>query len=55
MHEVPYEYVLLGLLQKLPGYTVALLEAEPAQRVERWLIFLNEEAKWIRSQQAASR
>lgn len=42
---MPPEFVLLDLLRQLPGYTRETLEREPAQLVERWLIYLSEEAK----------
>jgi len=44
--------VLYQVLQKLPGYTRATLEAEEAGLVQRWLIAMDEEAK---EQAAAAR
>jgi hypothetical protein len=32
------------MLQKFPGYTAAELLAEPAQRIERWLMLASAEA-----------
>lgn len=40
------------LLQKLPGYTLRTLQEEPAQKVERWLICLQEEAAEQRRERA---
>jgi hypothetical protein len=42
---------LLNLLRELPGYTRRELEAEPAQLLERWMIYLGEEAKARKKQQ----
>jgi hypothetical protein len=36
--------VLYTLLQKLPGYTRATLEAEDAELVDEWLLILAQEA-----------
>ena len=51
----PDEILLYMLLQKLPGYTRELLEEEPAQLVERWLICLQEEGKEAKRQAEKSK
>lgn len=52
---MPYEFSLLNLLRQLPGYTRETLEAEPAALVQRWILYLNEEAKLQRANDAAAK
>jgi hypothetical protein len=41
----PEELTEYKLLTALPGYTLALLEAEPAHKVQRWLMIMDEIAR----------
>ncbi len=45
LRRVPEEIVDFMLLRKLPGYTLRELEAEKAETVVRWLIYMEEEAQ----------
>ncbi len=45
MEQLPEEITDYLLLQKLPGYTRASLNLEPAWVVRRWLILMDEEGK----------
>ena len=45
LSRVPEEITDLILLRKLPGYTLEALNAEKAETVVRWLVFLEEEAQ----------